>query len=346
MLKYTFTNVLFLSLSLFVLLLLSPFFSLFLFSFCFVSLVYPVYNFFQRKIGKHNYLHSALTVFLALLFCIAPFVVLMSFGISHLLEVLKNILSELEKDEVSQSFSVLIGAIQYYAYDFFSVSLEKLEIKNYILTHLKNFVDVLYRYSPMVIITSFKAVVQFFLFLLTSIVLLAEVKNIMSYVENLFKKNKNKLSLLLVDVRESIKSTFYSGILVGVAQATLIVLGIIFYSFSQLILLIPLIYLFCLVPVVGAFVCYTSASIYLVLTGDVKAGLIFMVYGVLVVSTVDNILRSFVIKGKNKAHPFLLFLVLIGGAKIFGVIGILLAPIILFLFLSMQKMYFKEKKSS
>ena len=165
----------------------------------------------------------------------------MSFGISHLLEVLKNILSELEKDEVSQSFSVLIGAIQYYAYDFFSVSLEKLEIKNYILTHLKNFVDVLYRYSPMVIITSFKAVVQFFLFLLISIVLLAEVKNIMSYVENLFKKNKNKLSLLLVDVRESIKSTFYSGILVGVAQATLIVLGIIFYVWGWLIFLLTII---------------------------------------------------------------------------------------------------------
>ncbi len=74
---------------------------------------------------------------------------------------------------------------------------------------------------------------------------------------------------------------------------------------------------------------WLPVAAWLLLTGHTAAGIGLLLWGMLVVSWVDNLLRPLVIS--NAAHiPFLLVLFgVIGGAAAFGLIGLFVGPVIL-----------------
>ncbi|MGE5458662.1 MAG: AI-2E family transporter [Methanococcaceae archaeon] len=98
---------------------------------------------------------------------------------------------------------------------------------------------------------------------------------------------------------------------------------------------------FSLIPPVGTAIIWVPASFYLVLSGyltedyiTLSKGVGLFVYGLLVISTIDNILRLKIIQAKADVQPVILIAGVIGGVNLFGVIGLFLGPIILPLLLT------------
>jgi predicted PurR-regulated permease PerM len=60
-------------------------------------------------------------------------------------------------------------------------------------------------------------------------------------------------------------------------------------------------------------------------------------WGALVVGSVDNVLRPFVVGARDKQHPMLIALAAIGGTYAFGVLGILLGPLVVSLVAALLK---------
>jgi predicted PurR-regulated permease PerM len=80
------------------------------------------------------------------------------------------------------------------------------------------------------------------------------------------------------------------------------------------------------VPVLGAFVVWIPASIYLALVGDwTKAG-ILATWGALVVGTIDNILYPILVGNRLRLHPVPAFISFIGGLQLFGPAGLVIGP--------------------
>jgi predicted PurR-regulated permease PerM len=52
------------------------------------------------------------------------------------------------------------------------------------------------------------------------------------------------------------------------------------------------------------------------------------VYGTLVVSMADNVVKPLVLRGGSKLHPLLALLSVLGGAQVLGPIGILVGPMV------------------
>jgi predicted PurR-regulated permease PerM len=78
------------------------------------------------------------------------------------------------------------------------------------------------------------------------------------------------------------------------------------------------------------------ASFYLVLSGyltqdyiTIAKGAGLFVYGVLIISTIDNILRVKIIQAQTDVHPLTVIAGVIGGVDLFGVMGLFLGPILL-----------------
>lgn len=84
-----------------------------------------------------------------------------------------------------------------------------------------------------------------------------------------------------------------------------------------------------LIPFVGTSLVWIPAVGYLVLTGQWKQAIFLFLWSVLMVSTIDNFLRPFLMRGKGKMSPFYVFLAVIGGIAYFGLPGILYGPLIL-----------------
>ncbi len=62
--------------------------------------------------------------------------------------------------------------------------------------------------------------------------------------------------------------------------------------------------------------------------GSYWKALLLGLWGALVVGSVDNVLRPFVVGARDKQHPMLIALAAIGGTYAFGALGILLGPLL------------------
>lgn len=84
-----------------------------------------------------------------------------------------------------------------------------------------------------------------------------------------------------------------------------------------------------MIPFLGATSVWLPASIWLLFQGQTFWGVGLALYGLLIVSMVDNVLKPLIIGETTKIPVFLLFFTILGGLKVYGVLGIFLGPIIL-----------------
>jgi predicted PurR-regulated permease PerM len=89
----------------------------------------------------------------------------------------------------------------------------------------------------------------------------------------------------------------------------------------------------------GAIAVWLPVGVYLLFTGEVFKGIATLVLGAVLISSVDNILRTVVIGERTKLNALFLFLSIIGGIGAFGFSGIILGPILLAIFVSFIEIY-------
>lgn len=87
-----------------------------------------------------------------------------------------------------------------------------------------------------------------------------------------------------------------------------------------------------LLPIIGAFVVWGPAAAYLYLVGDVGMAVLLALWGLAVVSMVDNYLRSIVIDQSARVNPGVILVGVIGGVFTFGFVGLFVGPIAIGLF--------------
>jgi len=85
---------------------------------------------------------------------------------------------------------------------------------------------------------------------------------------------------------------------------------------------------FSLVPVVGSALIWAPAAISLIANGHITAGILVAVFCSVVVGLVDNVLRPWVISGRAEMGGLVVFISVLGGISVFGLLGVVVGPII------------------
>jgi len=150
--------------------------------------------------------------------------------------------------------------------------------------------------------------------------------------------SKKQRERLLKQTREIIVSTIYGGVTVAIAQA--IIGGI---TFSLLGVPSPALWGFAMfvasfIPLLGTFVVWGPLAVYLFFKGLVLNSIILVVVGIVAISSIDNILRPLIIRGKIQLPTLAIFFSILGGIKLFGFIGFIMGPLVLALFISVIQM--------
>lgn len=94
-----------------------------------------------------------------------------------------------------------------------------------------------------------------------------------------------------------------------------------------------------LVPFVGAAGVWIPCTVYLAASGDVVRALILLVYGSVVISMVDNVLRPLLIGGQTRLPTLFLFFGILGGVQVYGVLGLFLGPVLLAIAMAFIRIY-------
>ena len=94
-----------------------------------------------------------------------------------------------------------------------------------------------------------------------------------------------------------------------------------------------------ILPALGAGLVWAPAAVYLLATGHFVKAVIVVTVGVLVISTIDNLLRPKVVGKSIQMHDSMVLLSTLGGLVVFGLPGFLIGPIVAALFLSAWDIY-------
>lgn len=84
-----------------------------------------------------------------------------------------------------------------------------------------------------------------------------------------------------------------------------------------------------LIPVVGTAIVWLPAVCYLLILGSWGKAIFLAAWCVLLVGSIDNFLRPFLMKGEGEISSVYLFFAILGGIQLFGIVGILYGPLIL-----------------
>ncbi|MEI8130664.1 MAG: AI-2E family transporter [bacterium] len=142
---------------------------------------------------------------------------------------------------------------------------------------------------------------------------------------------------IFTKVRISIVSVVQGSLFVAVLQGLFAGLGFLVCGVPSALLWAGVAMFAALIPGIGTSLVVLPAVAYLYLTGNPIHAIFLLVYGLIVVSLIDNVLKPKLIERGMLIHPFFILLSAIGGIFFFGPIGFLLGPLVLgFLFVILE----------
>jgi predicted PurR-regulated permease PerM len=138
-----------------------------------------------------------------------------------------------------------------------------------------------------------------------------------------------EMSRLFNRVGDTIHATVYGTFAIAAVQGCLG--GLMFWWLG---LPAPLLWgfvmsLLAIVPMLGTFVIWAPAALFLALEGNWSSALILAFWGMLIVGTIDNLLRPVFVGNRLKLHTVLTFMSVVGGLMLFGPAGLILGPVTL-----------------
>jgi len=133
---------------------------------------------------------------------------------------------------------------------------------------------------------------------------------------------------LLKVAGQSVKGVVFGYIGTCVVQAVIAGIGFAIAGVPGAVLLGALTFFVALIPV-GPPVIWGGAAIWLFMQGELGWAVFMLVWGFFGISSIDNVLRPYLISQGNKMPFALMFVGLIGGAVAFGLVGIFLGPTLL-----------------
>jgi predicted PurR-regulated permease PerM len=132
---------------------------------------------------------------------------------------------------------------------------------------------------------------------------------------------------LITEFDRASRAVVLATLLSAGAQGLLAGIGYQFAGVGSVFLLTILTAMFAMVPFAGAASVWVSVCLWLYFyEGRLGAAIGLAVYGTLVVSMIDNIIKPLVLHGQSNLHPLLALLSILGGVQALGPIGILVGP--------------------
>jgi len=125
--------------------------------------------------------------------------------------------------------------------------------------------------------------------------------------------------LIAAGVTSTIVVSGLQGLLGGIAFALVGIDAAVFWGVVMAFV--------CLLPL-GAAVVWLPAAVILMASGSMTKGIVLMVLGAGVVSMVDNVARPLLLSGRVRMNGLVIFVSLLGGLNTFGLLGIVLGPIV------------------
>jgi len=208
---------------------------------------------------------------------------------------------------------------------------------------LKSFVDSLSK-GALDILTNFfldlpKISLHLFIVFFVFFYALRDWVKLSEFISEISPFSKSKEKILVLQFKNITDSVVYGQIIIGLVQGSLAGLGLLIFGVDNAIVLTVLAIFFSILPIVGPFIVWIPIAIFLYSTGQTGLATGYLLYNLIIVSLVDNILRTYLVSRKTNISPAVILVAMVGGFFIFGILGLLLGPLIAAYFILFLQAY-------
>lgn len=194
---------------------------------------------------------------------------------------------------------------------------------------------------------TFGAVLVLFFTIMTSFFVLRHWTELMARAERLLPLHPRHTRAALLEFQRVGKEVFVGTLLTGLAQGVLAGLGYAIVRLPEPALLGALTAIASLIPAVGTLLVWVPCGIVLIATGHTIGGIFLLGWGAAVVGVViDYVIRPRLL-GRGRQLPKLLtFIAIFGGVAVFGLVGLVLGPVIASVAFAVLRTYELESRQA
>lgn len=191
--------------------------------------------------------------------------------------------------------------------------------------------------------TTVSAMLVLLFTLLATFFVLRHWPELATRLERMLPLNPLHTRLLLAEFQKVGKEVFVGTMLTGLVQGIVAGIGFAVVGVPEAALLGALTAACSLVPAVGTLLVWVPVGVVLIAVGRPVAGVFELAWGALVVGVVcDYVVRPRLVGGKGHLPTLVTFVALFGGVEVFGLLGLIIGPVVASVALAMLRTYDAE----
>jgi len=169
---------------------------------------------------------------------------------------------------------------------------------------------------------------QFIVVIFTMFYVLRDKDSLGRYIESLLPFSADIKKRIFQSSRDITKAILYEQVVVGFIQGIVLGVGFFLFGVPSALLLTFLALIVGVLPILGPMLIWVPVLIYLIISGNNVAVIGIFLFGLLS-SNLDAILRPVLVSRRVKIHSGIIVIGMVGGLLFFGVLGLILGPLIL-----------------
>lgn len=296
-----------------------------------------LYHFLVRRARIRKQFAAVLVIIVSIFVVLIPLFFLLNVIISEIQQLLLNQASIVTSVESGANFLIHFLSRLNIPADIFQTKIEEkaMELASQAVNYTSLFI------LGSIQSLSHQSIGLFIMYFLLYYLFTGEDSDFMRQISVAVPFNEENTATLLEEFRKIVRTTLTASGAIALAQGGILTIVFLIFNIQGAFLWGAIAAILSFLPVVGAPLVWVPAAIVQLLQADYIAGIAILAAG-LFISVIDNFLRPIIQKKVGEIHPFLSLLGIVIGVSLFGLIGIVIGPLLLSYFVLTVQMFSRE----
>jgi predicted PurR-regulated permease PerM len=305
-------------------LMLRPFMGVLAWAIVLVIVFYPVHKKIANRIRRRS-LSALVSCALVVLVFVLPLTMLVVAVIQELGKVVPNLPTNLS--ELLSRQPAILGSLTQWMQA--RLGIDILGLQDFFIQQFRNLSERLLGASFSIVGNIVTSVVKAFFVIFTMYYLFRDADKIVDKLPDALPLSREQSEALIFRTQQVVSASVYGVVTIAALQGLLAGLAYWILGIPSPVLWAVLTAFVCMIPIAGSFLVWVPLAIYLIVTGHWTKAVLLIVWGGLVISTIDNLLRPKLVGNQTRLHELFIFFSVLGGISVFGLLGIVLGPVVL-----------------
>lgn len=197
--------------------------------------------------------------------------------------------------------------------------------------------------AALIVRTTSYALLALVVALMTMYYVLIEGTGLARRIEHIAPLEPRHTRALLTEARKVGRDAFLGALATALIQGLISGIGYAVLGVPQPVTWAVATALASFLPVIGTMIVWVPLAGYLVVDGHPVRAVLLIVYGILLITSLaDYVIRPRIVGARGQAHPLLTVIALLGGIEVFGLAGLVVAPVVMSVFVAAFRLYERE----